>query len=181
MGNTTHPVVDGNIQALAQLHGFVCSLTGEQYGAETPLLTRSAIGAHCRHILDMYEALFQASDAGGVVDYDFRRRGAGIEHDQTLALANIERLQAWLECIPAGCLDNVITVRSEVDLTQQVSTLVESNIARELMFAASHCIHHLALMGMLAAAMGLRVESELGVAPATASFLRSGSELAEIG
>ncbi|AFP29100.1 hypothetical protein MRBBS_0162 [Marinobacter sp. BSs20148] len=48
---------------------------------------------------------------------------------------------------------------------------VKTSVERELVFLASHTIHHTAIIGMLAEQAGVKVSSDFGVHPSTLRYL----------
>ena len=55
------------------------------------------------------------------------------------------------------------------DEQEQVAT---TSVARELVFLASHTIHHMAIIGMLAEQAGVKVSADFGVHPSTLRYLQ---------
>ncbi|TVZ38467.1 DinB family protein [Alteromonadaceae bacterium 2753L.S.0a.02] len=179
MQQAIHPVVGGNLQAIAQLEELLEALSKQQYCYQDSGVTHSSIGAHTRHILDIYQALICGIEKFDLVDYDLRRRGAPIETDPEVALGELSSLKVWLQGLSEAQLAQSLSVKSEVSLCDQTSVEVVSSALRELIFASSHFVHHLAIIAILAKSQRLQTPSALGVAPATASFLRSESSMAE--
>ena len=64
---------------------------------------------------------------------------------------------------------------SEVSLSETESVCISSSFIRELIFTSSHTVHHYALISVLAKLQGAKIQSGVGVAPATASFIRDSS------
>jgi hypothetical protein len=52
-----------------------------------------------------------------------------------------------------------------------------SSVSRELQFLLSHTVHHYALIAMTLRAAGVELDEELGVAPSTLAYQRSGDVL----
>jgi len=54
--------------------------------------------------------------------------------------------------------------------------VVSTSVERELVFLASHTIHHMAIIGMLAEQAGMEVSSDFGVHPSTLRYLEKQAE-----
>jgi len=135
------------INVLRQLEGFVSQLGQLKY-AET-LDHNSSIGAHVRHCLDHSQCLLQGLKTG-LLSYDHRQRDTELETNSLLARETLQRqineFETW------GLLNS-----SEVPITVQLQTSTEpvlfsetrSTLAREILFVASHTVHHMALIKAL--------------------------------
>ncbi|MBX2858595.1 MAG: DinB family protein [Cellvibrionaceae bacterium] len=169
-------IIQGNIEALVQVQTLLCKLDDKQYGKIASDYTESSIGQHTRHILDIYDAVFLgAAAADALIDYDVRRRGSRIEFNLAVATASIEQVIRQLHLLLEVSSWPCLSVSTEVLLSSKESVRVVSNLERELVFAGSHAVHHLAFMGMIAKIVGIALPDPVGVGPSTASFLRDKS------
>jgi uncharacterized damage-inducible protein DinB len=135
-------------------------------------------GAHVRHCLD-HVAAFLDGAASGRMSYDHRRRGTAIETDRAAALAQIVALTTAVLDLDPGLL--IRPVRLEVRLDAHGTTsIVQSTVARELMFVINHTIHHNATMALLLSEIGTDLPHRFGVAPATPAA-GAGSPAAAVG
>lgn len=180
-------VIRGNIEAIHQGLDLISALSDEQYVHIASPYVSSSIGMHFRHVVDMYSALM-ANDSRqqvtDIIDYDSRRRGALIEERRDIAIKELRSLEHWImhlaDAESALCDADVIekqkqqsiSVKSEVTLSDSHSVIVESSLIRELIFVSSHAVHHYALIGVIAKLQGVALSGSLGIAPATATFLR---------
>ena len=178
-GPVLEPEVLGNLEAIDQCQQLVTQVSDEDYGRSLQPYVQSSIGEHVRHVLDVYHALMTGSD-GDLVDYNQKRRGSDIETNRRVALAEIDRIRQWLRNLDRRALVSVCTVRSELTLQGRNISDIESSLRRELVFAASHVIHHSALIGVCARLCNLPTDELFGVAPATASYWREQGRLASI-
>ncbi|MDT8341889.1 MAG: hypothetical protein RQ751_10285 [Longimicrobiales bacterium] len=126
-------------------------------------------GRHVRHILDHVLALRAGLEAG-VLDYNRRNRDAPIERDPQAARRQLEDLVAWLEA--EGDLAGPITVLSEIDVDSTRDATLSSTVERELLYIINHTIHHAAYLRLLGEHRGLAFPDHIGLAPATASYMR---------
>jgi uncharacterized damage-inducible protein DinB len=152
--------------ALQQLDELLAGITQAAYQHCCDLLPGGTVGAHVRHCLEFYQCLFAGIESGAV-DYDARERNAEIESDQAAALREVGRIRTceWprIESLPR---DTPLRVRESLDAWQA------SSLGRELGFAASHTVHHLALIAVLLRDHGgCFVGPGIGFAPSTSHHL----------
>jgi hypothetical protein len=159
--------VKANIDSLNELRLLIQQVDDQQYAAII-IEGSSPIGSHCRHILDHYRAL-QLSDDSGLIDYNERRRACDIERSRSQALLEIETCCDYLGSVES---DHEIHVRTEAHQDQQTVVELNSSLERELCFVATHSVHHVAYIDLLCRVIGLKLDKQSGIAPATASFLR---------
>ncbi len=165
-------IINGSIESLDQMIDFITGLSDEAYMMAPKPLFNSSIGQHLRHILDVYMALM-SSDNLEKINYDIRRRGLALETVRSEGLIELNVIHQWLMTFDADLLTLPTTVQSEVSVCSEQSAQMSSSMGRELCFASSHLTHHLALMAAIAKFLGHDVNDEFGVAPTTATFLRS--------
>ncbi len=124
------------------------------------------VGAHIRHIVEHYEALLHAPEPG-VVDYDARPRDTALERSARLARLRLQALLATLSAAPRGVLDGALRVRGLAGIRGDFGFEFGSTLGRELVFVASHAIHHFAVLMPHCQAHGLAMGMHFGRAPAT--------------
>ena len=157
-----------NIEVLVQLKELVTCC--QSIYCRTHSSSVAAIGEHVRHVLDHYRA-FQAGMLSDCIDYNYRTRNSIEETDPLIALKHIDALIEWLASgvlMPAN-----IQVISEINLQYSQSETMLSTSTRELLYLVNHSIHHMAYAALLAKTNGLTVPAHIGLAPGTASYLRS--------
>lgn len=140
---------------------------------ETPGVPAYAkpVGAHLRHVIEHYEALL-TPEMDGIVDYDARRRDAALEASPRLAQLRLIALQRRLEHVALD-LQQPLTVRGLAGLGGEVAFALPSSLGRELVFVASHAVHHFALLVPHLRQHGLPLPGEgFGIAPATLAHAR---------
>ncbi|MCY4472847.1 MAG: hypothetical protein OXC07_08565 [Kistimonas sp.] len=164
-------IVKGNIEAVDQLTCCIENLKNIDYSAPHPSLLSSSIGQHLRHVIDYYQALRQAAHTG-TADYDVRHRGGAVENSQAEGLKALRDLRLWLTSIGESELKKCCIMKTEMLLSKPVSVEVKTTMARELCFAALHLTHHQAMIAALIRSQGGEVHASVGLAPATASFVR---------
>ncbi|WP_191601000.1 DinB family protein [Marinomonas algicola] len=165
------PIIRGNIETINQAQDLLDSLDEESYCHICSPHMSSSIGQHIRHIIDNYLVLVEGMP-NKHIDYNGRRRGAKVETCLDTAKAELKQLQHWLLSVNQDFLDSSITIISEVCLQEEQSERINSNLHRELLFVASHCIHHMALIGVAVKLQNRETPKFFGLAPATATYVR---------
>lgn len=163
-----HPLIRGCQEACGRITELVEGLTPEQYAS--PVAGHSAVGAHVRHCLDHFECLFRGL-AAGEVDYVARERNSELERDPDRFRRAVDGVLSKLDAFSESDLDRPLRVRDmPAEDAEPVST--SSTVARELVYLSSHCIHHLAIMTLLAEMQGCRLREGIGLAFSTQAHLR---------
>ena len=173
---TVESVIRGNIEALDQGIELIESLSDSQYVHVATPFVSSSIGQHFRHLVDLFFSVVKGSECARV-DYDNRRRGAEIETSRAVALSELNEIRDWMldlavkpNLVELG--SKPIELVSEVTLTDTASVTMPTTLARELIFTSSHAVHHFAIVNIVAKMQGVKTSKALGIAPATASFIR---------
>lgn len=165
-------IIKGSIESLEQVIEFIETMDDVIYQQAPKPLFDSSIGQHLRHILDLYIALI-APTKPLVIDYDVRRRGITLESVRLEGLKELQQVRTWLLALDPSELTQAVQISTEVSVASVQTIQCDSSFGRELCFASSHLIHHLALMVAIAKYLGQQVSADLGLAPTTATFLRS--------
>ncbi len=176
-GKRMNGVIKGNLEVLDQAITFISGMPNDAYVFTCETLFTSTIGQHLRHVLDLYKAVMKASGSNplGTIDYDQRGRGLPLEYDRAAGLAELKVVRDWSATLTNAQLVRSCRISTEVCLSTTQPEQMDSNIGREICFVSSHLTHHLALMGVLAKLAGCQVNNNLGIAPATQTFLRAQS------
>lgn len=171
-----HKMILGSIEVLHELVEFIQQLDDHSYNVSPKPLFDSPVGHHVRHILDIYQGLMVSER--NLIDYDLRRRGAEVERKRSAALKELVVIENWLLALDTEQFDSLKIVKTEVCLSQQTSEHFTSSLGRELCFASSHATHHLALLVAIAKSLDISLPAQLGIAPATATYLRQQEQTA---
>ena len=129
------------------------------------------VGAHLRHLIEHYDALLFPAEPGSV-DYDQRPRERELERQPTLARTRLIALQARLLQWTDAHLDSQLRVRGLGGLAGDFEFAVQSTGGRELVFVASHAVHHFALLQPHCRQHGIAISAQFGRAPATVAHER---------
>ena len=158
------PIVEENIQTLAQLMAFLEELDGSLYQKLSGNQGQHSIGKHVRHVIDHYLTFLGLADNAETLDYEHRQRDGLLETDRQTAIHCLVGVIQELSRIPPDETVNPLTLGHHSEGHDQ---LFSSSIGRELVFLASHTVHHMAIIGLLAEQAGKRVEDGFGVNPST--------------
>ncbi|MBA4284791.1 MAG: hypothetical protein C0434_04595 [Xanthomonadaceae bacterium] len=129
------------------------------------------IGPHLRHVVEHYEALLSGIDRG-VIDYDNRSRDREIECDVARARARFEALaEGFLQRLEQPWPD-AIAVAFDGGIGGDDRFVSGSTPLRELLFVATHAVHHYALLRLALKQRGLNLPEAIGKAAATLRYER---------
>jgi hypothetical protein len=173
-------MLTSQLEIIKQGQLYLNSVSKEDYMAIiTPNFISSA-GSHMRHIIDHYLAIISGIEKG-VIDYDIRGRGNQLESSSILASEELNKIADWLTNLSESNLNKVITLISEVSVTTKNVQKVQTSVARELVFAGSHAVHHYAMIAQITFAQkcstqATKLPESFGIAPATATYIRQNDE-----
>lgn len=166
-------MIESQLIILQQANTYLDFVSEQQYTQVISPYFMSSAGAHMRHILDHYQAIISGLSEG-LIDYDKRSRGGVIESCPKAAQASIAEISAFLQALSPQQLQQSIKLSTEISVIDKQVAIVDTTLAREIIFTGSHAVHHLATIKHIAQAQEIEVEGSLGIAPATATFLRTG-------
>lgn len=158
LGQSAH-LIDFTHQVLDQLLDFV----RQHEGVDAPSY-KGPGGSHLRHIIEHYEALTRGGDC---LDYDNRVRDQALETTASLARERLHQIKSSINDDLSHELDRAVQVKGMNGLQGEYQYQVGSTVARELVFLASHAIHHCAILRPYCEANGIVVGSFFGIAPST--------------
>ncbi|MEM6257600.1 MAG: DinB family protein [Planctomycetota bacterium] len=159
-------------ELMTQLSDLVRLLDEEQFNAKPESTKCGSIGGHVRHVLDHLVAWLGGVEHGQV-NYDDRQRDTAVENDPTAALHAIKHHTARLAGVSEEQLGSTVQVLTSMTSCGSL-VLLPSTHARELAFVFSHTIHHNAIIGTIARALGVDLPDNFGMAPSTIAY-RNGS------
>ena len=149
-------MIESVLAALQQGETLLNGISDEDYTRRVPVAFNACIGGHYRHCLDHFRSALEAA-AGGDLNYDHR--------------GGFERLGE------AG-LGRALLVTCKTSYASAESQTAASTVARELMYAVAHAVHHYALISVMAGIMDLALPAEFGVAPSTVQSQRQAAAAA---
>jgi hypothetical protein len=115
-------------------------------------------------------------DNGVCIDYDARRRDLRMQTDPEATIAALQTLINSMEASMPGsglALDTPMKTRLQAGTSGEFELQVATTLGRELLFVASHTVHHYALLGHYCRAAGVEPGQDFGKAPATVAFEHS--------
>ncbi|MBF2708423.1 DinB family protein [Flavobacterium soyangense] len=149
-------------KTLTELLDLLSQLSNEDYTNPCEELSNSSIGAHTRHIIELFQCL-QNQYESGTINYDNRLRDYGIQTDTIKAKMAIT---AILHSMPRP---NKNLILQQVIDENEVT--IESNYHRELLYNLEHCIHHQALIKVAVLQLKhLVIDEDFGVARSTIEY-----------
>ncbi len=167
-----HKIISSCIEVLQQGESFLKTVSPASYQQIIKPYFISSSGEHIRHILDHFIAI-QKGLASLEINYDLRQRGSSIETDKTQALMQIRKAKEWLLNLDESMLNKNLTIKTEISVTETSTAQAASSLERELIFAASHAVHHFSIISIAIQMQDLKLDHNFGIAPATASYLRT--------
>jgi len=164
-------MISSQLEILRQAKDYLNTISITQYNEIISPNFMSSAGAHIRHIIDHYQAIMIGSHQN-FINYDVRNRDSKIEHSPIAALSKITEISQWLQNISNEKLSATMTLSTEVSVSSCHVATVKTTLARELVFAASHAVHHFAMIAQIALLQHQSLPQHFGLAPATATYLR---------
>lgn len=147
---------------LADLQNVLGQLDNSIYVQPCAALSQSTIGAHTRHIIEMFQCLIEHYPSG-VVDYDLRKRDFRIQTELEMAQWSLQEIANQLG------LPNKSLLLKQTFEGKALS--IATNFHRELLYNLEHCIHHEALIKVaLLEFQAVEVDDSFGVARSTIAY-----------
>jgi uncharacterized damage-inducible protein DinB len=168
-------MIKSQLEIIEQAKLYLKDVTQEDYIEIISPNFISSAGSHMRHIIDHYLALMSGLKTN-VIDYDKRVRGSNIESAPKLAVTQLNEISDWIKSLTDTQLNRFITLQTEVSVTNQNVQSVQTSLARELVFAGSHAVHHYAMIAQISFAQTKALPQTFGLAPATATYMRENSQ-----
>ncbi|MDX1737457.1 MAG: hypothetical protein R3261_04435 [Alphaproteobacteria bacterium] len=157
------------ISSLDQVEEILIAVQDLPDQEKTNLYIYDGVGRHIRHILDHVQALLQARQSGHL-DYNARNRSHLMEVDAANAYSILKNIHK--DCDHKWDIGMALTVVSEIDTKETRNHAFQSNMAREILYVINHTLHHTAYIKLLARGRGVCLADVIGIAPATASYMR---------
>ena len=164
-------MVNSQLEILQQGRSYLNTISESAYNEILPNHFISSAGTHIRHALDHYQAIMTGLE-GKVINYDHRTRGGDIEKSPDLANKKIAQIIQWLEGLTLTDFERDLALSTELSVYDAKVATIPTTLARELIFASSHAVHHYAMVAQIAKHQDIRLPPLFGIAPATATHLR---------
>ncbi|MCF6274270.1 MAG: hypothetical protein L3J05_00715, partial [Robiginitomaculum sp.] len=101
-----------NLQMGIKLLSTICDA---QYTDTSVKPYHSSIGSHMRHILDIFDCIFEGLDAGHI-DFTARTRNPLVERNAGVGIAYFEQILVKLEALKDADFDQIINVSDDLGL-----------------------------------------------------------------
>ena len=140
------------------------AINDSQYSDSSVAPYYSGIGIHMRHVLDIFDCVFDGLDAR-TIDLSARKRNELAESKVSFGLAYFEEIIEKIEALKGQDLDIMVTVKDDLGLG-----LVTANytLIALLIQAHSHAIHHFASIGYIISQLGISLpDADFGYNPTT--------------
>ena len=157
-------VIQSSIKTLSKSKSLLSILSNQDLCNISVPPYYSCIGSHIRHILDIYDCVFDGIDIR-LVDLTERTRDLKMHEDCAYALENVLRVIKEVENLEGTNLELKINVVDDLGLGK---VEIEYTIAAILAQANSHAIHHYAIINYILNHLDIEIEDEtFGFNPTT--------------
>jgi len=140
------------------------SISDTQYSDTSVAPYYSSIGGHMRHILDVFDCIFDGLETKKI-DLTARKRNELAENKTSFGIAYFEQVISKLNSIDSSKLDEISEVTDDLGLGDITANYT---LASALIQAHSHAIHHFASIGYIIAQLELELpDTDFGYNPTT--------------
>jgi len=140
------------------------AISDAQYADTTVKPYHSSIGSHMRHILDVFDCIFEGLEDGHI-DLTARKRNKLVERSTGVGIAYFEQILAKLEALNNSNLEQIILVSDNLGLGMVTA---KYTLAAILIQAHSHAMHHFASLGYIITELGIDLpDKDFGFNPTT--------------
>ncbi|CAM1371522.1 conserved hypothetical protein [Tenacibaculum litopenaei] len=153
--------IDKNLQRGITL---LTNITNEQYSDKTVAPYYSSIGAHMRHVLDVFSCIVNGVEKGHI-DFSDRKRNTLAEEQTVEGIKYFEMIIQALYELETLDLNQLIEVTDDLGMGRVTATYTLSSA---LIQAHSHAIHHFASVGFIVNSLGIELpDADFGYNPTT--------------
>jgi uncharacterized damage-inducible protein DinB len=153
--------IDKNLQRGITL---LTNITNEQYSDKTVAPYYSSIGAHMRHVLDVFSCIVNGVEKGHI-DFSDRKRNTLAEEQTVEGIKYFEMIIRALYELETLDLNQLIEVTDDLGMGRVTATYTLSSA---LIQAHSHAIHHFASVGFIVNSLGIELpDADFGYNPTT--------------
>ncbi len=148
---------------LNELTEVIRQLSNREYTERSVNLSGATIGQHTRHIIELFQCLFNGY-LSGIVNYENRKRDIRIETDRDVAVHCIDDILSDI------CKEDKPVILEAVFGGEAIIS-VASSYNRELIYNLEHAIHHMALIRVgIQELTSISLSEKFGVAPSTIEY-----------
>jgi uncharacterized damage-inducible protein DinB len=140
------------------------SIDDSQYSDISIAPYYSSIGGHMRHILDVFDCIFEALESGKV-DLAARKRNELAQSKTAFGIAYFEKTITILNQLQNADFNQMVEVTDDLGLG---TITVNYTLSSALIQAHSHAIHHFASIGYIINQLGIELpDNDFGYNPTT--------------
>jgi len=140
------------------------TITDKQYSDKSVGPYYSSIGGHMRHILDIFDCIFEGLPSKKI-DLAARKRNELAEKYTLHGLLYFETIIEKLRALKFCNYNEIVEVRDDLGMGEVV---VNYTVASALIQAHSHAIHHFASIGFIISKLGIDLpDRDFGYNPTT--------------
>ncbi len=139
-------------------------ISNETYSNTSVAPYYSSIGSHMRHILDIFDCIFEGMDTNSI-NLINRRRNLEVEKNTSDGILYFSDIIEKLQRIKVADYNKIVTVTDDLGMG-----VVSANytLASILIQAHSHAIHHFASVGYVISQLGIDLpDDDFGFNPTT--------------
>ena len=139
-------------------------ITDAQYSDKSVAPYYSSIGGHMRHILDIFDCIFEGLESRKV-DLAARKRNELVEEYTVHGLQYFESIITKLNTLESCNFDEIVEVKDDLGLGEVTANYT---LASALIQAHSHATHHFASIGYIISQLGIDLpDADFGYNPTT--------------
>jgi len=140
------------------------AITDYQYNDKSIEPYHSSIGGHMRHILDVFDCIFDGLESGKV-DLAARKRNELAEQKTAFGLAYFNSTIEKLNTLKSLDMDQMVKVSDDLGLGVVTANYT---LSAALIQAHSHAIHHFASIGYIISQLDIEMpDADFGYNPTT--------------
>ena len=140
------------------------NISDDEYANTTIAPYYSSIGGHTRHILDVFDCVFDGLESNEI-NLIKRKRNSAVENKTTEGIKYFQTIISKLEKVENKDLNQIVQVSDDLG-----SGIISANytLSGILIQAHSHAIHHFASVGYIISQLGIQLPDEdFGFNPTT--------------
>jgi uncharacterized damage-inducible protein DinB len=154
--------LDRGIQLLSQI-------TDAQYSNTSIAPYYSSIGSHIRHILDVFDCIFEGLPLDNI-NLINRKRNSLVENFTANGIDYFKEVKLKLNQLDTNNFNKIVKVTDNLGLGEVTSNYT---LAAILIQAHSHAIHHFASVGYIISQLGIKLpDDDFGFNPSTPKHLK---------
>jgi len=140
------------------------SIDDNQYSDTSIAPYYSSIGGHIRHVLDVFDCIFEGLETKKV-DLTARKRNELAETKTDYGIAYIDSVISQINSLNKEDLNQIVQVTDDLGLGK---ITVDYTLASAFIQAHSHAIHHFASVGYVISQLGIELpDADFGYNPTT--------------